>query len=77
MSDPDNHVFMPAADAPWGLCMLCHRSEAAHFATLVDPDAPELPYRCPYCVDRCLDPCEHGRAGALDQMTMKPLHREG
>jgi hypothetical protein len=25
----------------------------------------DLRYRCPYCVDRLIDPCFHGRAGAL------------
>jgi hypothetical protein len=65
---PTAHAFSP--DGPWfGRCEDCGLSEAAHRATLAvamrERATEAHAYRCPYCVDRRFDPCEHGRADAL------------
>lgn len=35
----------------------------------------DLPYRCPYCVDREIDPCPHGKEGAIG-LDRQPLREE-
>jgi hypothetical protein len=59
------HIFTPPAGQPWERCVVCNLSEAAHLDT-AEEYVPALSYRCPYCVDRGVVPCLHGRRDALD-----------
>lgn len=71
-----NHAF--AAEPWWDRCAACGLSMAAHVYTdaasmgAMDAEFAALTYRCPYCIDRRIDPCPHGRAGAIG-LDLKPL----
>jgi hypothetical protein len=55
----------------WERCEICGIGAPAHAEMSATSEAwmraalRDLRYRCPYCVDRLLDPCSHERAGAL------------
>lgn len=67
-----DHVYVSRSGEPWDLCV-CGISRPAHERDDTRYPTADLPYRCPYCVDRRIAVCEHGREGALDQFTMQPL----
>jgi predicted RNA-binding Zn-ribbon protein involved in translation (DUF1610 family) len=62
----------------WQLCTVCRLSSTSHAHVAVscqvqmEQELRTLDYRCPYCVDRDVTPCLHGRAFALDLLG-KPL----
>jgi hypothetical protein len=74
----ENHPF--EAEEWWDRCGRCGLSMAAHKymddGLRIEQELADLPYRCPYCVDRRRDVCEHGREGALG-IDMKPLNPGG
>jgi hypothetical protein len=65
----------------WAPCEVCKLGAPAHAGMSPTSDAwmrvelRELPYRCPYCVDRFIDPCPHGKAGALG-LDRQPLKEQ-
>jgi hypothetical protein len=55
-----DHKYEVHPDTPWGCCALCGLAEAAHAEAMIPYRLPEdLTYRCPNCVQKNIDPCEH------------------
>jgi hypothetical protein len=72
----ENHVYR--AEPWWDRCVTCGLSMAAHVhvaaqtLSAMETELAGLTYRCPYCIDRRIDPCPHGREGAIG-LDLKPL----
>jgi hypothetical protein len=57
----DDHTFAPAG-ALWDRCWQCGMAAAAHTTGLgAYAPSPDLPYRCPDCVERGHATCAHRR----------------
>lgn len=56
-----DHPYQPPLGEPWGRCTVegCRLAESVHQASAAPYQPEATTYRCPNCVTREVDSCEH------------------
>lgn len=60
-SNITDHAYVSPAGKPWGKCAFpgCGLGESVHQESDTPYPVAPLPYRCPNCVTKEIDPCPH------------------